>query len=364
MGERFIQPEEIARAEEMMSDEQRAASEARAKFKIQEVDSFDEQIIKQDDIERRRPTLEEKEQMDRRLVMLGTLFEESGVRWQLDGALNISLMQGEYIGIHKDVDLSVDGRDLEKLDGHLEKRGYGLFLSYPKDANDPKSKRIYERVSARTMVSSAETHSIVAIDEKGGIKEDNGELNFIDLHVFRNEEGKVVNVMGVELPEAWYQPNKIVFQGTEINLSHPAKIAFFKLHDTRAYDQGDIKKLVDIGKLSLEDTEEVKALCDQEIQNKMVKVDLILGPVVEKMEADASKERVLELLLQNPMLAGRMKGADKNNIEELARQVSESEDKSLDRVREIALNLFGIDESIKRLKTGSENLVRWVKERK
>ncbi len=93
--------EEITRAEEMMTPKQREASEIREKFMFQERDPFDDFLEHIDqNAERREPTSEEKTRMDNNLIKLGQIFSDSNLNWQLDGALNISLMKGEYIGIH------------------------------------------------------------------------------------------------------------------------------------------------------------------------------------------------------------------------------------------------------------------------
>ena len=106
--------EEINLAEEMMTPEQKEASEIRERFQFQEHDPFSnflEQIDKND--ERREPSPDEKIKMDNRLKELGRIFSNSSIMWQLDGAMNISLMAGKYIGIHKDTDISVEQGGLD-----------------------------------------------------------------------------------------------------------------------------------------------------------------------------------------------------------------------------------------------------------
>lgn len=142
--------EEISKAEEMMTSEQKIGSETRERFKFQERDPFDDFMEHIDqNAERRAPTPEEKQRMDANLIKLGKVFEGSDIKWHIDGALTISLIKGEYIGIHKDVDISIEQGELEKVDGQLERSGYGLFLSYQKDPNEPRGKKIMERVGAR-----------------------------------------------------------------------------------------------------------------------------------------------------------------------------------------------------------------------
>ena len=82
----------------------------------------------EDHLDRRPPTPEEREKMDRELIDLGNLMKDSNVWWQLDGALNISLSEGDYIGVHRDIDVSFLREDIPKLETYLKERGYGLFL--------------------------------------------------------------------------------------------------------------------------------------------------------------------------------------------------------------------------------------------
>ena len=104
----------------------------REKNKIQERAAFhDESVLSEVGMgERRKASVEEKKSMDKNLEKLADIFEGSNIHWQLDGALNISLMNNnEYIGVHKDVDVTIDPDDLGKLEKQLFEKNYGLFLS-------------------------------------------------------------------------------------------------------------------------------------------------------------------------------------------------------------------------------------------
>lgn len=201
-------------------------------FKFQERPQFlDESVTEKDeDHIRRTPTFEEQEKMDESINKLGNLFEGSNVRWQLDGALNISIMKGDYIGVHKDVDLSIESDDLEKLNDQLGIRGYGLFLSTD-HPTDP-TKRQMEHVGAQQFREAPEANlMIAAVNEDGKIKE-NETLNYVDVHlVKRDEQGNPLGPGGVKLPSKWYEPQLKKYQEVEINLSHPAKVAYFKIRE-------------------------------------------------------------------------------------------------------------------------------------
>ena len=62
---------------------------------------------------------------------------------------------------------------------------------------------------------------------------------------------------GVELPEKWFEGYPVQFRDTIINLSHPAKVAYFKLHGTRDYDLTDLKALTETSKLTSEDVADI-----------------------------------------------------------------------------------------------------------
>ena len=110
-------PEDLARAEAMMSDEQRQLSEIRSKFWEQRRPAWESFADKIDEnFERRRPSNSETVEMNERLHHLADLFRDSKVEWLLDGALNISLLKGDWIGFHKDVDVSVEKDQLEMLE--------------------------------------------------------------------------------------------------------------------------------------------------------------------------------------------------------------------------------------------------------
>ena len=112
--------------------------------------------------ERREPTPEEKTQMDNNLIKLSQIFGDSKLSWQLDGALNISLMKGEYIGIHKDTDISIEKEELEQANQQLGKSGYGLFLSHEKD---PNGKKLMERVGPNLSEEEAGHLVVAAVDD-------------------------------------------------------------------------------------------------------------------------------------------------------------------------------------------------------
>jgi len=356
--------EEVSRTEEIMTAEQKAASETRERFKFQERPQFlDESVTEQDkgDV-RRTPTSEERESMDNNINRLGKIFEGSDVRWQLDGALNISLMKGDYIGVHKDVDLSIEADDLEKLDDQLGRNGYGLFLSteHPTD----ETKRQMERVGAQQFREAPKTHlMIAAIDEQEKIK-DNETLNYIDVHlVKRDNEGNPLGHGEIKLPTKWYEPQPKEYQETEISLSHPAKIAYFKIHGTRPFDATDLRMLAEIGNLSTEDVDEIGQVFEQEFSQRRQTAEAILDRVSANITPETSADGIYNVFANEPMIAERLQRDEsaKEVLKELAKRISET-DKSSEQVKQLSFQIFNIEKSFDDQRNKVADLRRWVED--
>jgi hypothetical protein len=355
-------PQEVAQAEGMMTPEQKAASENRERLKFQERPRFlDEPTIDQNEGGIRRiPKLEEREAMDSDINKLGKIFGGSNVRWQLDGALNISLMKGEYIGVHKDVDLSIEADDLEKLDDQLGQQGYGLFLSteHPTD----KTKRQMERVGPRQFREASGVHPmIVAIDEYGKIKE-NEKLNYIDVHLIkRDKEGNPLGHGGVKLPVKWCEPQPKEYQGTEINLSHPAKVAYFKIHGTRSLDANDLRILTEIGDLKVEDVDEISQVFEEEFSTRRQSAEAIVSGITAKITSKTSVEGIYEAFATEPTIAEKLErdGSIQVVLKELAKRISET-DKSSEQVKKLSFQIFNVEKSFDDQREKIKDLRNWV----
>jgi hypothetical protein len=357
-------PEEIVKAEEMMTPEQKAASEKRALFMFQDNDPFEDFLEHIDQNGKRRPpTPEEKKRMDTNLVKLGKIFSESDVRWHLDGAMNISLMKGEYIGIHKDIDISVEQEDIQKLDEQLGRNGYGLFLHYPKDPKNPEGKKILERVGAKKFIEAPAAHrTIAAIDEQGKVRKGEN-LNFIDVHIIsRNERGKQIGRSGIELPARWSETQTILFQDQEINLCHPAEIAYFKLHDIRSYDKTDLHKLAETGKLTLEDIHEIELAFEQEALVPWT----LLNRVAEKISPKMSASEIFNVFMEEPTVAKSIEQT--RELLKILSQKIEAGNKSKDNIVRLAFETFDINPEVltkeaEEQKRKIQELKSWVSRR-
>lgn len=201
-----------------------------------------------------------REKMDREVVALGYLMKDAGVWWQLDGALNISLEKGEYIGTHVDVDISVLREDVTKLETHLKEHGYGLFLRKREGEG-----RIFRRVGATAFKYDEDNPEwqlrIAAVNEKGEIRTD-VDLPSVEVAIIEHDE-KGNNHLGWRdtiLPEEWLKGKTINFRGASINLSHPARFLFNKVWFTRGYDEKDLEQFIKNGTLSKKDLDRVEKL--------------------------------------------------------------------------------------------------------
>ncbi len=339
-----------------------ATPEKGENFQFQERDPFEDFMEHIDqDAERRPPTEEEKQRMDSHLIQLGKIFKGSDIKWQIDGALNISLVRGEYIGIHKDVDVSIEESELEKIDIQLKKSGYGLFLSYPKNSKEPEGKKVMERVGAKKFSEAEQDYLMIAsVDERGKIKEGKT-LNFIDAHlVKRNAEGKPIGWSGVELPEKWFEPQLTTFQEQEINLSHPAKTAYFKLHGTRNYDQTDLQKLAEIGSLTLDDLVDIENVFQQEVSIREKEVEVLISRVVDNLKPEMTADEIFDVFAQEPRITKSLE-----QVSELLKVLSkkvEASDKSKDEVIRLTSEVFNFASSKKAQQNKIDELKRWIQD--
>ena len=334
-------------------------------LQFQERDPFDdflEHIDQQGS--RREPTEREREKMDKSLSALGQLFEGTGIRWQLDGALNISLMRGEYIGIHKDLDVSIEADEMTLLEKKLGERGYGLFLSYLKDPEQPRGKKVMERVSAAMFLDAAEKDHgrhpmIAAVDAKGLIREV-GDLNFIDTHVVRRVDGDPIGWHGVRLPQDWYEPVSTPFQGTELLLSKPAKVAYFKLHGTRSYDKTDLKLLAESGKMTATDVEQVATVMTAEQEARLKRAEGIFDGIFARFEPTMDKDQIKQVFANDSVVGARLKEMSAQ-LDELSELIVTSGKRTFGELQTDIVRIFQLDATIAKEQQQLDELRSWVK---
>lgn len=332
--------EEMKLAEDSMNNEERNLSEIREKNweQINPWDDLGENF--KDMTERRKIKPEEAEKINLSLKQLGKIFNESGVNWHLDGALNISLMKGEFIGMHKDIDISIERNNLEKLEAFLNKKEYAFFHSYYSQETD---KNIMRRVGHSDVGKSMHGNYLIASINKEGklIKRDN--LSTIDLHITeRNTKGLPINKLGIELPEKWHNPQQTIIMSETINLSHPALIAYHKLQFWREYDMKDLYILAELNKLTLEDVNEIRDVIEKNLSVAEQMGEKIMSEIADQIKKDSTLDEIFNKLSSHPAL----KDFSKNKKEALlnfAQKIFESEDKSNDSILKLAYVYFEVD---------------------
>ncbi len=301
---------------------------------------FDRENI-DDNFKRKPATPEQKEKMDQRLIELGEVFENSGLNWHIDGAINISLLNGEYIGNHKDVDISVEEEGLSALETWLAEKGYGLFLSRTENET---GNRTLRRVNYRDFRSSeTENMQIVAINKSGEIRTDRS-LNFIDVHVVKkNLDGQPLGEFGVVLPEEWAKSCPIEFKGKQLNLSHPGKVLYYKLHQGRKYDITDIQRLIDTGRVTKEDVDNVKNVFENEFSINIEIARKIFETIAKQLTPEMRADQIFEVALRQPKFKDSPDQA-KELFRSFAQKIYESKDRSAEKMLDMAMIFFGSEE--------------------
>jgi hypothetical protein len=328
-------------------------------LKFQERSPFGDFLARIDNGVRPEATPEDQERMDSNLVQLGKIFEGSNTNWHIDGALNISIRKGTYLGVHKDVDVAIEKADLPTMQQQLEANGYGLFFSYPKNPDEPEGANIMERVSAEKFAEGASDHlSIAAIDGNGKIRT-GASLNFIDVHlVKRNEQGKPLDWGDVELPEEWFIAQPTQFKGQELHLSHPAKVAYYKLHATRDYDRTDLKAFAETGALTVDDVDTIGSVIEKENDVRRASVESLLQRVTEGMKLGMSTSEIVDAFVREPLVQASLEQV-RPQVEAVSEKIAQS-DMSFETITNLTYEAFGIRAALQERKDRVAELRGWV----
>ena len=215
---------------------------------------------------RRRPTKKERGRIEEALVALGALFANTSVRWLLDGGLNVSLLAGDLVGVHQDVDISVHSNDLPKLEKWLKPRGFGLFVcDLQMAANNQEFRKVMERVNARGFLRTHADQTVLAPIDKEGRFLEREKLPFIDTHILEEVARKAyLDEPDLRFPSEWIRPVPIAFRGVTINASCAARIVYYKIYgqhgEERGVDIADAQLVAKSGKMKLSDLDALEAL--------------------------------------------------------------------------------------------------------
>ncbi|HAS00153.1 MAG: hypothetical protein US57_C0002G0046 [Candidatus Moranbacteria bacterium GW2011_GWC2_37_73] len=211
-------------------------------------------------------TKERKLQIITMLCELEKLFDCSGLSWIVDGGLSVSILLGDFIGEHRDLDLAVEEFQLEKLQEWIERKGYGLFVTLGVQSRET---MFMKRVNWKEF-STADTYLfwIIAVDENGLIQKDKS-LSFINVHIIRrNELGNPLSWGKKVLPAHWFYSEVVEFQGSVLNVASPLKTAYYKLRSMRNYDLTDLRHMLEAGLIPCADIEEIESVLNAEGENK------------------------------------------------------------------------------------------------
>lgn len=326
-------------------------TEIREKNKIQFGKIFDKENdnddrLSEEDIERRPCTQKEREKLDASIEQLGDLFADADFFWQLDGALNISLYHGDYIGIHKDIDISFDETQINKVEEFLAKKGYGFFFTTWKEQD---KQRIFERVGAEQFKKN-KSHQmmIISIDEEGKRTFDSA-VSHVDTHLIRRDEnGSYIGHEFTKLPQNWFEPRTVNFHGREINCSHPALVAYYKLFHMRAYDDNDLKLLAQSGQLTVEDVNLIEKTFNQHAEDLQNTIKGFVDRIFSRIEKGYSGKEIFEILVSDELVKS-MRGGDPETqkfLRELADKIAEGGEFSAEKIYEIVFSTTPISKLI------------------
>ena len=233
------------------------------------------------------PTPEQAESMDRQLAALGNLMKDFKGWWQLDGAMNVSLVAGHYIRPHADIDISLLRDDIPELENYLRSRGYGFFLLKKEKDDEGKVLRVFKRMGAKNLYRTAEwQYRIAPIDENGKIRTDADLFRVDTAIVERNEYGQLVTWDTVPLPPQWLEGETDFSKGVPIHLSNPSRFIYHKIFFNRGeFDLADLENYVKAGALHSSDLNELEPVLEQSLKKRIEKYagDLEIAKFVDEV---------------------------------------------------------------------------------
>lgn len=301
---------------------------------------FDKKNIGEDN-KRLPASLEQIEKMEENLKELGTLFNGFD-KWHLDGALNISLLKKEYIGNHKDVDLSIERNDLKDLELFLEEKGYGFFLSQNENENDGDNRKKLMRRVSHLGLENYEGHPMICALGKKGEIDKSASLNYVDLHIIdRDDKNLPLLTSGVNCPESWSKSYPIEKDGQKINLSHPAKVLYYKLNQGRNYDSTDVDRLLELDAVIESDIDEIKSIYEKEFIKKKETILSLSDKITQQIQPEMTGEQIFEKIKELEEFKDKEKMDE--SIELFSNEIFKLKEKTLESVSNLAVTMFDIE---------------------
>jgi hypothetical protein len=227
-------------------------------IRIDRIQEFVDRIQRVRGLSEEKPTPEREKMILGRLDEFARVFDDAGIHYVLDGALNISLYGKKFFREHRDIDFSVFSKDVPKLAQALESNGYALF-KFPKNADE----RLKEGVLPHELIrpdeidiSKISRERLFFLKVKDNFQIDTENYECFDIHALaQNENGDVVRPNGTVIPKELYadNPKYETASGRKIQLSHPVILAYFKLLEGRDHDLNDLEYAIEQDFVSQED---------------------------------------------------------------------------------------------------------------
>lgn len=257
-----------------ISEADRIARAKIQKISIEKINEFVQTILGIRRMEEGKPSPERIDQIKKTLESVTSIMNQSGVEYQLDGALNISLYKDEFYRDHRDVDFSIFSKDLIKLIETFEINGYALF-KLPKGTDEEVNKNgilTHELLRSNDIEIKNVSRQLlffVKVNEKFEIDTQN--YYPIDIHCLdQNASGDIVRPNGHTIPKKYWEnkPEHIFESGEKLSLNNPLILAYNKLIQGRQHDLKDVEHMIEIQMLTRKDLLEIDKLL-QEDENKL-----------------------------------------------------------------------------------------------
>lgn len=252
-------------------------SEGMRKARIQEVKTdrikeFTDRIERVRGVSGEIPTSEREKIILEKLDEFAQIFDEAGIHYVLDGALNISLYERNFFREHRDIDFSIFSKDIPKLVRTLESKGYALF-KFPKNVNEKIAGGVLVHELIRpdeVDVSKIAREHIFFLKVGKNFEIDEENYECFDIHALdQDENGDIVRLNNTVIPKEFYlnNPQYKTISGKQIQLSHPAIFAYHKLLEGREHDFSDLEYALKNGFVSKSDLGKVVDFLKQDEQN-------------------------------------------------------------------------------------------------
>lgn len=245
-------------------------SEARIQeIKVDQIKEFVDRIQRVRGLSEEKPTPEREKMILEKLDEFARIFDDAGINYVLDGALNISLYGQKFFREHRDIDFSVFSKDMPKLAEALEASGYALF-KFPKNTDE----RLKEGVLPHELmrpdeidISKIARERTFFLKVKENFEIDTKNYECFDIHALdQNENGDIVRLNGTVIPKELYadNPKYETVSGKQIQLSHPVILVYFKFLEGRDHDLNDLEYALKEGFVSKEDLQKASNLLKQD----------------------------------------------------------------------------------------------------